>query len=43
MGGGGLEFLTENKIPLRNVPGVLKRKQKNTKKIGGGGGGAKNF
>ena len=24
-GGGGVEFLTKKKIPLRNVPGVLKR------------------
>ena len=28
-GGGGVEYLTEKKISLRNVPGVLKRKQKN--------------
>ena len=34
-GGGEVEFLTEKKIPLRNVPGVLKRKKKF-------GGGAKN-
>ena len=32
--GGGGGFLTEQKIPLKNVPGVLKRK-----KMGGGGGG----
>ena len=24
-GGGEVEFLTEKKFPLRNVPGVLKR------------------
>ena len=37
-GGGGaeVEFLTEKKIPLRNVPGVLKRKTKNKQKFGGG-------
>ena len=28
-GGGEVEFLTEKKIPLRNVPGVLKRKKNN--------------
>ena len=33
VGGGEVEFLTEKKSPLRNVPGVLKRK-----KSGGGGG-----
>ena len=27
-GGGGVEYLTEKKFPLRNVPGVLKRKKK---------------
>ena len=27
-GGGGVKFLTEKKIPLRNVPGVLKRQKK---------------
>ena len=32
-GGGEVEFLTEKKCPLRNVPGVLKRQ----KKFGGGG------
>ena len=33
-----MEFLTEKKIPPRNVPGVLKRKKKNKKtKIGGRG------
>ena len=36
-GGGGVEFLTEKNISLRNVPGVLKR-QKNKNKIWGGGG-----
>ena len=40
-GGGGVEYLTEKKISLRNVPGVLKRKKK--KKNFGGGGGAKSF
>ena len=43
-GGGEVEFLTEKKIPLRNVPGVLKR-PKNKKYFfffeGGGGGGEK--
>ena len=34
-GGGGVEYLTEKKFSLRNVPGVLKRKKK--KKILGGG------
>ena len=34
-GGGEVKFLTEKKIPLRNVPGVLKR-QKKKKKIWGG-------
>ena len=29
--GGEVEFLTEKKIPLRNVPGVLKRKKKEKK------------
>ena len=33
-GGGEVEFLTEKKFPLRNVPGVLKRKKI---KFGGGG------
>ena len=28
-GGGGVEFLTEKKMPLRNVPGVLKREKIN--------------
>ena len=32
-GGGEVKFLTEKKFPLRNVPGVLKRK----KNLGGGG------
>ena len=32
-GGGGVEYLTKKKFPLRNVPGVLKRQ----KKLGGGG------
>ena len=27
-GGGGVEYLSEKKISLRNVPGVLKRKKK---------------
>ena len=31
-GGGEVKFLTEKKFPLRNFPGVLKRK----KKLGGG-------
>ena len=35
VGGGGVEFLTEKKFPLRNVPGVLKRKKR--------GGGEKFF
>ena len=42
-GGGEVEFLTEKKIPLRNVPGVLKR-PKNKKYnffFEGGGGGEK--
>ena len=26
--GGGVEYLTENKFSLRNVPGVLKRQKK---------------
>ena len=39
VGGGGVEYLTENFFSLRNVPGVLKRKK--IKKFGGGGG--KNF
>ena len=38
--GGEVEYLTEKKISLRNVPGVLKR-QKIKNKFGGGG--AKNF
>ena len=41
-GGGEVEYLTEKKISLRNVPGVLKRQQKQTI-LWGGGGGAKNF
>ena len=32
-----MEFLTEKKIPLRNVPVVLKRKIKKNKNLGGGG------
>ena len=43
VGGGEVEFLTEKKIPLRNVPGVLKR-PKNKKLfffLRGGGGGEK--
>ena len=35
-GGGEVEFLTEKKFPLRNVPGVLKR-PKNKLFFGGGG------
>ena len=31
-GGGEVEFLTEKKIPLRNVPGVLKRQKIKNKK-----------
>ena len=43
-GGGEVEFLTEKKFPLRNVPGVLKRpKNKKYFFFWGGGGGARNF
>ena len=44
VGGGGVEYLTENFFSLRNVPGVLKT-QKKIKNIFfcWGGGGAKNF
>ena len=31
-GGGEVDFLTEKKFPLRNVPGVLKRPKKIQKK-----------
>ena len=34
-----LEYLTEKKISLRNVPGVLKRKKNKTKQKNLGGGG----
>ena len=37
-GGGRWNFELKKKIPLRNVPGVLKRKKKN---LWGGGGGEK--
>ena len=40
-GEGEVDFLTEKKCPLRNVPGVLKRPKKKKKKknfLGGGGG-----
>ena len=39
-GGGGeeVEFLTEKKIPLRNVPGVLKRPKIKIKYFFWGGG-----
>ena len=38
VGGGEVKFLTEKQIPLRNVPGVLKRMQKNYFSGGGGFG-----
>ena len=38
-GGGKVEFVTEKKISLRNVPGVLKRVFIPYLFFGGGGGG----